>query len=71
MNQNALDPDVMSAGARLDELAAILAAGIARLMSRRDDQKPHDSNILREGSLDFSAHESVYGLRTRDDGEGQ
>ena len=71
MTYNALDPDRMSTAERLDEVAAILAAGIARLMSRRDGKIPHNSNELREGSLDFSAHRSVYGLRTRDHGEGQ
>ena len=70
MTHNALDPDRMSATKRLDEVAAILAAGIARLMRRRDGIKPHDSNGLRDGSLDFPADKSVYGLPTREDGEG-
>ena len=70
MTHNALDPDRMSATERLDEVAAILAAGIARLVSRRNGGKPHDSRGLRDGSLDFPAHQSVYGLPTREDGEG-
>ncbi len=70
MTHNALDPDRMSAAERLDEVAAILAAGIARLMRRRDGGKAHDSNGLREGSLDFPADQSVYGLPTRENGEG-
>jgi len=71
MTHNALDPDRMSTAERLDEVAAILAAGIARLMGRRNGRKPHDSNELREGSLDFRADKSVYGLPNRENGEGR
>ena len=71
MTYNALDPDRMSTTERLDEVAAILAAGIARLLSRRNGGKHHDSNGLREGSLDSQADKSVYGLPNRDHGEGR
>ena len=63
MNQNALDPDLMSAGARLDKVAAILADGIRRLL-----RKPCRANGLGEVSLDLSAPQSVHG--TPHDGEG-
>ena len=60
MSHNALDPDRMSTAERLDEVAAILAAGLVRLRNRRSGGKRHDSNALREGSLDFSAATSVH-----------
>ena len=71
MTQNALDPDRMSAAERLDEIARNLAAGLVRLRNRRAPGKFHYSNELREGSLAFPTRKSVYGLRTRDDGEGR
>ncbi len=60
MTQNALDPDRMSAAERLDELAAILAAGLLRLRNRRPAGKLHYSNELRGGSLDFPMPKSVH-----------
>ena len=60
MSHNALDPDRMSTAERLDEVAAILAAGLVRLRSRRFSGKRHDSNALREGSLDSPAPQSVH-----------
>ena len=60
MSHNALDPDRMSATERLDEVARILAAGLVRLRNRRSAGKLHDSNALREGSLDFPAPQSVH-----------
>ena len=60
MTHNALDPDRMSAAERLDELARILAAGLVRLRNRRSVGNLHDSNALREGSLDFPAPQSVH-----------
>ena len=60
MNQNALDPDLMSATERLDELAHILAAGLVRLRDRKSVEKLHDSNELIEGSLDLPAPKSVH-----------
>ena len=56
MNQSHVDPDLMSAGERLDEVAAILAAGIRRLR-----EKQSKSSTLRDVSLDFSAPRSVHG----------
>ena len=70
MTHNALDPGRMSATERLDEVAAILAAGIARFVTRRGSRKPHDSNGLREGSLNFPADKSVYRLPNRENGGG-
>ena len=60
MSHNALDPNRMGATERLDELARILAAGLVRLRNRRSVGNLHDSNALREGSLDFSAATSVH-----------
>lgn len=60
MSHNALDPNRMSATERLDELARILAAGLVRLRNRCSVGNLHDSNALREGSLDFRAPTSVH-----------
>ncbi len=60
MTHNALDPDRMSTAERLDELARILAAGLVRLRNRCFSGKRHESNALREGSLDFPAPQSVH-----------
>lgn len=40
---NALDPNLMTAAERLDEIAAILAAGILRLKARQAAHHPRDS----------------------------
>ena len=52
---NALDPSRMTASERLDEVAAILAAGIMGMKARRKNQNPYNIKVLREVSLDFSA----------------
>jgi hypothetical protein len=43
---NALDPNLMTAAERLDEIAAILAAGISRLRARRAARPPGDPRDL-------------------------
>jgi hypothetical protein len=48
---NALDPRRLSAAERLDEIAAILAAGLMRLRARKSSHLSRDPG---ESSLDFS-----------------
>ncbi len=61
---NALHPDRMTAAERLDEVAAILGAGILRI------RKKHNKyNELGDVSLDLSVHQSVHGDGTNDHGE--
>ena len=67
---NALDPNRMTAAERLDELAAILAAGILRLRTRNHKTR-NDPNRLRAFGLDFSGAESVSGFEPDDHGEGR
>ena len=61
---NALHPDRMTAAERLDEVAAILGAGILRLL-----EKHNKYNELRDISLDLPALQSVHGHGTNDHGE--
>ena len=61
---NALHPDRMTAAERLDEVAAILGAGILRRREKRNKY-----NELRDVSLDLSAQQSVHGDGTNDHGE--
>ncbi|HER25762.1 MAG TPA: hypothetical protein ENI69_01495 [Rhodospirillales bacterium] len=61
---NALHPDRMTAAERLDEVAAILGAGILRIW-----QKHNEYNVLGDVSLDLSAPQSVHGHGTNDHGE--
>jgi hypothetical protein len=44
---------------RLDEVAAIVAAGLLRLLARRRQENSSQSNSLRDIPLDFSPKESV------------
>jgi len=67
---NALDPARMTAAERLDEVAAILAAGILRLRARHSRGKRNGPNHLRGFGLDFSPGKSVCGLEPADSGEG-
>jgi len=52
---NALDPARMTAAERLDEVAAILAAGLIRLRARKSRKLSAD---WRDSCLDFSARKS-------------
>ncbi len=61
---NALHPDRMTAAERLDEVAAILGAGILRRREKRNKY-----NELRDVSLDLSATQSGHGHGTNDQGE--
>ena len=54
----ALSPKRMSAAERLDEIAGILAAGAIRLMARKSSRLSADGG---DSSVDFTAHQSVYG----------
>ena len=61
---NALDPNLMTANERLEEIAAILAAGILRLKARESARSAGDPRDL---SLDFPARPSRHGRkRTRE-----
>ncbi len=59
---NALDPNLMTAAERLDEIAAILAAGILRLKARQAARPARDRGDL---SLDFFARQSRHGQKPR------
>lgn len=59
---NALDPNLMSAAERLDEIAAILAAGIVRLKARHSAHHPRDPRDL---SLAIPAHQSRHGRKPK------
>jgi hypothetical protein len=50
---NPLAPDLMTASARLDEVAQILAAGLVRLRQR---QYLSDDSTLEQNNLDRSVH---------------
>ena len=63
---NALDPEHMTAGERLDEVAEILAAGFLRM---RVKESANNSNDFRDFPLDFPAHQSVHGPDPRQGGE--
>ena len=64
---NALSPEKMSAGERLDEIGRILAVGIAR--ARQAKSKPSNINKIREVSLDFGAPQRGHVLTKRRRGE--
>lgn len=68
--QNALHPDLMTADERLDEVAAILAAGILRLRVRRRRKYSNKIKELEKVPLDFPAEKSVCGFEPSDSGEG-
>ena len=53
---NALDPNLMTAAERIEEIAEILAAGLIRLRARR-----REAETRRDGSVDFSGDKSVHG----------
>ena len=55
---NALNPNDMTATERLEEIAAILAAGILRLKARESARTAGDPRDL---SLDFPARPSRHG----------
>jgi hypothetical protein len=55
---NPLPPDLMTAEERLDEVAQILAAGLVRLLQKREYQ--NDRSRLEKNSLDFSPDRSVH-----------
>ena len=57
---NPLSPDLMTAAERLTEIGEILAAGIVRLRSKRQQ-----SSDRRDLSLDFPAHQSRHGRKRR------
>ncbi len=67
---NALDPNLMTATERLDEVAEILAAGLLRARARRSEKKTSSSNELREVPLDFSWEQSVCRHQPQHAGEG-
>jgi hypothetical protein len=52
---NALNPDLMTAAERLDEMAEILSAGLTRLRARQSSQISADHG---ESSVDCAAHQS-------------
>ena len=58
----ALHPDHMTAAERLDEIAEILATGAMRLMARKSSRLSADS---RDSSVDFTGHQSVYGVENK------
>ena len=59
---NALDPNLMTAAERLDEIAAILAAGILRLKARQAARPVRDRRDL---SLAIPAHQSRHGRKPK------
>ena len=59
---NALDPDLMTAAERIDELAGILAVGLRRLRARMSSSFFAESG---ESSLDFPPHRSGHGPRSQ------
>jgi hypothetical protein len=70
-SSNALHPDLMTADERLDEVAAILAAGILRMRARRRRNFANRINGLEKVPLDFPAEKSVCGFEPSDSGEGR
>jgi hypothetical protein len=56
MGPNALSPDLMTAAERLDEIAAILAAGLMRLRRRKSTRIAGDRG---DSSLDFPPGRSI------------
>ena len=63
---NALKPDLMTAAGRLNEVAAILAAGLQRLLARQSTQQSAD---FGEGSLDCAGDQSGHANVLTDGGE--
>ncbi len=59
---NALDPNLMTASERIDEIAAILAAAILRLKARQSAHHPRDSGDL---SLAIPARQSRHARNRR------
>lgn len=59
----------VSASARLDEVARILAAGVLRLRARYAERQFNDLNGLRAVPLDLSAERSVCGHEPTGDSE--
>ena len=59
---NALDPNLMTAAERLDEIAAILAAGILRLKARESARAASDRGEL---SLAIPARQSRHGRKQK------
>jgi hypothetical protein len=57
---NALDPNLMTAAERLNEIGEILAAGIMRLRAKTQKGEGH-----RDIPLDFPAHQSRHGRNRR------
>ncbi|MBX3516753.1 MAG: hypothetical protein KF815_07390 [Rhodospirillales bacterium] len=60
--ENALDPNLMTAAERFDEIAEILAAGIVRLKARQSAHRPCDRRDL---SLAIPAHQSRHGRKPK------
>jgi hypothetical protein len=52
-------PDSLTHTDRLDEVARLLALGFLRLRARRQAEKSHDPNHLRNFGLDFAAEGSL------------
>jgi hypothetical protein len=52
---NALNPDLMTAAERLDEIADILAAGLSRFLARQSSPQSADRG---DSSLDCAAQQS-------------
>ncbi|MBF0094666.1 MAG: hypothetical protein HQL34_08990 [Alphaproteobacteria bacterium] len=67
----AVPPESMTADERLDEIAAILAAGVLRLDARRRAGREKANNIKdkRKFGLDFALDRSVHGEKTDPVGE--
>jgi hypothetical protein len=66
---NPLQPDLLPASWRLDEVARLLALGYLRLRVRRQREKANDPNHLREFALDFGGDGSVSDTNTHADRE--
>ena len=62
---NALNPDLMTAAERLDEVAEILAAGLMRLRARQSSPLSAD---FGESSLDCAGHQSGHANVLKDGG---
>lgn len=62
---NALRPEFMSSAERLDEIGAILAAGLMRLRARQSTRLSPDG---KESSLDCASHQSGHGEILTDGG---
>lgn len=55
---NGLNPDLMTADERLNEVSLILSRGIVRRLNKL---KVNNSNDMRENSLDFTPPGSIHG----------